>query len=95
MTRYFSRGGRFKGAYVNLNTPVELYPSKVRYVDLEVDICVWPGGEVRVLDEELLERAAAEGVVSDGLVEVVRRETEALLARFGVGADGPRGGRVL
>ena len=86
VTRYFSRGGRFKGTYINLNTPLELYPSKVRYVDLEVDICVWPGGDIEVVDEEMLERAAAEGVITDRLFEVVREKTEELLARY---SDGP------
>jgi len=90
VTRYFSRGGRFKGAYINLNTPLELYPSRVRYVDLEVDICVWPGGGIEVVDVELLERAAEEGVITGRLLEVVREKTEALLARYGDGFSRPR-----
>lgn len=87
VTRYFSGGGRFKGAYINLNTPLELYPSKARYVDLETDICIWPGGDVRVMDEELLERAAAEGVITCKLLEVVREKTEELLAHYGYGSS--------
>lgn len=80
-TRYYSKTGRFKGAYLNLNTPVELYPSKIRYVDLEVDICIWPSGDIKVIDEELLERAAIRGIITDELYEVVREKTEKLLAR--------------
>ena len=83
VTRYFSRGGGFKGAYINLNTPVELYPSKVRYVDLEVDVCIWPGGEVRVVDEELLERAAKENTITERLLETVRMKVDELLASKG------------
>lgn len=85
ITRYFSLNGRFKGAYINLNTQLELYPSKVRYVDLEVDICIWPGGDIKVLDEELLERAAIEGIVTDRLLEVVRKKKEELLASLSAG----------
>jgi hypothetical protein len=72
VTRYLSRGGRFKGAYINLNTPVELYPAKIRYVDLEVDICIRPGCDAEVVDEALIERAASEGLITDKLLEVVK-----------------------
>ncbi|MDW8044348.1 MAG: DUF402 domain-containing protein, partial [Nitrososphaerota archaeon] len=39
-TRYFSSENHYKGMYVNINTPVELYPRCIRYVDLEVDVCI-------------------------------------------------------
>ena len=79
-TRYFSKGGKFKGAYINLNTPVELYPSKIRYVDLEVDICIWPRGGVTAIDEEMLERAAKELIITEKLLEIVKVKTNELLA---------------
>jgi len=83
-TRYFSKAGGLKGAYVNLNTPVELYPKAIRYVDLELDVAVTVYGDVHVLDEERLEKAAEEGVISPELLEAVRREEQRLLA-LGVG----------
>ncbi len=73
-TEYFSRDGRLKGTYVNLNTPVELYPYGIRYVDLEVDVCMWPDGRVEKLDEEKLEKAMEEGLVSEKLVKLVRKK---------------------
>ena len=79
-TRYYFKGGRFKGAYINLNTPVEVYPAKIRYVDLEIDMCVRPGGDVEVLDEELLERAASDGVVAGRLFQFVMSKVEELTA---------------
>jgi len=69
-TRYFSRDGKYKGTYININTPVELYPGKIRYVDLEVDVCVWPNGEIRRIDNERLEKAANEGIISERLIEI-------------------------
>ncbi len=29
-TRYYSKDGRYKGTYINLNTPIELYPHGIR-----------------------------------------------------------------
>ncbi len=78
-TRYFSRDGRHKGTYININTPIELYPYRIRYVDLEVDVCVWPSGRVGKVDEDKLEYAAAEGVVTERLVETVKEKVRKLL----------------
>lgn len=73
-TQYFSKDGQLKGTYVNLNTPVELYPYGIRYVDLEVDVCMWPSGKVEKLDEEKLERAIEEGLISEKLVKIVKKK---------------------
>lgn len=70
-TTYYSKEGRFKGAYININTPMELYPSKIRYVDLEIDLCLWPGSPIKVIDQELMERAAHEGVITEKLQELI------------------------
>ena len=78
-TRYFSREGSHRGTYINLNTPIELYPHGIRYVDLEVDVCVWPSGKVGNLDEEKLEYAAAEGIVTQRLVETVKKKVRELM----------------
>lgn len=81
-TEYFSRDGRYKGTYINLNTPIELYPHGIRYVDLEVDVCVWPNGTVRRLDEEKLEKAAEEGLVTGKLVKIVKEKLQELIAIY-------------
>jgi Ribonuclease G/E len=78
-TQYFSKNGRLKGIYVNLNTPVEIYSYGVRYVDLEVDVCMWPDGRVEVLDEGKLEKALAEGLVGERLVEIVREKAKEIV----------------
>jgi hypothetical protein len=79
-TRYYSQGGRFKGAYINFNTPMEPYPSKIRYIDLEVDVCVLPGGEFEVLDMAFLERAAREFFITGNLLETVKAKVSGLQA---------------
>ncbi|MDW8103257.1 MAG: DUF402 domain-containing protein [Anaerolineae bacterium] len=58
---YFGREGNLKGEFFNINTPVELYPGFIRYVDLEVDVVRWPDGQVRVVDEEELQKVVSRG----------------------------------
>lgn len=78
-TRYFSKDGKLKGTYVNLNTPIELYPYSVRYVDLEIDVCVWPDGKIEILDEEKFENAEKEGIVTQKLVEIVKDKLHGIM----------------
>lgn len=73
-TEYFSKEGSYKGTYVNFNTPIELCPHGIHYVDLEVDVCAWPDGKIKTLDEEKLERALTEGIVTQKLVRVVNEK---------------------
>jgi Ribonuclease G/E len=74
ITRYFSIDGKLKGIYINLNTPVEVYPNALRYVDLEVDVCVQPDGMVKVLDMAKLEKALEKGFLSKKLFETVKEK---------------------
>jgi len=78
-TRYFSKDGHHKGTYINLNTPIELYPYGIRYVDLEIDVCIWPSGKAGKVDEKQLESAAVEGVVTKRLVETVKEKVKELM----------------
>ena len=78
-TQYFSKGGKSKGTYVNLNTPIELYPHGVRYVDLEIDVCVWSDGKTEILDEEKLENAVREGLVPQKLNEIIREKLQEIM----------------
>ncbi|MEM3055167.1 MAG: DUF402 domain-containing protein [Candidatus Bathyarchaeia archaeon] len=71
-TNYFSKDGKWKGAYINLNTPVEVYPTAIRYVDLEVDICIHPNGKTKIIDMEKLEKAFERGFLSKALFERVK-----------------------
>jgi len=73
-TEYFSPSGELKGTYINLNTPVEVYPKAIRYVDLEVDVCIQPDSTIKVLDMEKLEKALEKGFVSKNLFETVKEQ---------------------
>ncbi|ELY53116.1 DUF402 domain-containing protein [Natronolimnohabitans innermongolicus] len=79
-TTYKDETGRAKGTYVNVCTPVELFPDSARYVDLYVDVIRTPDGTVEVVDAGELEDAVAAGHVSEplrekamGVAEAVRR----------------------
>ncbi|HDJ25993.1 MAG TPA: DUF402 domain-containing protein [Candidatus Bathyarchaeota archaeon] len=88
-TSYLAPDGTYKGTYVNINTPVEVCPGHVRYVDLEVDVCLWPDGTYKVLDEELLMEAVEEGVVSKRLAEEAMSEVDEVLKDIEEGEIGP------
>jgi Ribonuclease G/E len=74
-TQYFSRDGKLKGTYINLNTPIELYPNGIRYVDLEVDVCIWPDGRMETIDQEKLQEALSKGVITEKLATIVKEKT--------------------
>ncbi|MGQ9624059.1 MAG: DUF402 domain-containing protein [Candidatus Bathycorpusculaceae bacterium] len=80
-TRYFSKNGELKGTYINLNTPVEVYPKAIRYVDLEVDVCIHPDGTVKVLDMDKLEKALEKGIISQPFFETIEDAVEEIVAR--------------
>jgi protein associated with RNAse G/E len=66
---YFRHDGRLIGEYYNINTPVEFYPDKIRYVDLEIDVVRWLDGKIEIIDEEDLNRYAASCHLTNELLE--------------------------
>ena len=65
--RYFSKGGSLKGEYMNVNTPIELYPDRIRYVDLHVDVVRRGREGPRIIDQEKLESITRKGLISPRL----------------------------
>ncbi len=74
-TRYYSRDGVLKGIYMNINTPIEFYADRVRYVDLEIDVVQRPGEPAQIIDECDLQRIAH--MISPQLGERARAVAEA------------------
>jgi hypothetical protein len=83
VTSYLSTDGKLKGKYINLNTPVEVYPQTIRYVDLEVDVCILPDGTTKVLDMEKLERALEKGFISRALFQKIIEKVEEIKKGLG------------
>lgn len=75
-TSYRSSEGTLRGTYLNVNTPVELFPDTVRYVDLHMDVVKWPDGEVSVVDRDELAAAVDAGHVPDPLADRARGVAE-------------------
>ena len=69
---YFRNDGTLIGRYININTPVEFYPDRIRYVDLEIDVVQLPDGRVFAADEEDLEEQLKAGYLSKELMETAR-----------------------
>jgi len=71
-TVYEGSDGERRGTYVNVCTPVEVFPDEVRYVDLHVDVVKGPDGEVRRVDDDELDAAVDAGEVSEALADRAR-----------------------
>ncbi|MFW6265413.1 MAG: DUF402 domain-containing protein, partial [Halanaeroarchaeum sp.] len=68
-TVYRSEDGERRGTYVNVSTPVEVFPDVIRYVDLHVDVIKRADGTVEVVDEDELAASVDAGTVSEPLAE--------------------------
>ena len=71
-TVYVGEDGTRRGTYVNVCTPVEVFPDRARYVDLHVDVVKRPDGEVRRVDDDELDAAVAAGEVPEPLADRAR-----------------------
>ena len=79
--RYYDKNGNLKGEYYNINTPVEIYPDRARYIDLEVDIVKWPDGKKEIIDREKLTEHYEEGTISEKLYRAVLRIVQEVYER--------------
>ncbi|AXR80440.1 DUF402 domain-containing protein [Natrarchaeobaculum sulfurireducens] len=77
-TTYKTANGESKGTYVNVCTPVELFPDCVRYVDLYIDVIRRPDGSVDIVDADELEAAVDDGLLTEALAEKARSVAKAV-----------------
>lgn len=80
---YYSMTDELKGQFYNINTPVEFYPDRIRYVDLHIDVIRWPDGKVKVIDRELLDEAQKSGYISQALKEKAEQVVQELMEEIG------------
>jgi predicted RNA-binding protein associated with RNAse of E/G family len=84
--RFHLRDGTFTGYYANVLTPVEIErppagPQVWRTTDLFLDVAVPPGAPARLLDEEELEEALAQGHIDADTARAARAEAGRLMDR--------------
>ncbi|MFB6149362.1 MAG: DUF402 domain-containing protein [Halobacteriales archaeon] len=71
-TVYRDADGETKGTYVNICTPVELFPRAAVYVDLHIDVIRHADGTVERVDDDELTEAVEAGHLSEALAEKAR-----------------------
>jgi len=71
-TVYRDSDGEGKGTYVNICTPVEIFPDTARYVDLHVDVLKHADGTVERVDDDELDEAVESGDVPEVLADRAR-----------------------
>ncbi|MGP3668177.1 MAG: DUF402 domain-containing protein [Candidatus Bathyarchaeota archaeon] len=75
---YYSFDGKLKGEFYNINTPTELYPSKARYVDLEVDVVKVPGQKPKIIDKDKLTALVENRFINERLAKSALEKAEKL-----------------
>ena len=78
-TNYEGADGTNRGTYVNVCTPVEVFPDAVRYVDLHVDVVRRPDGTVERVDDDELDTAVDAGHVPSDLATRARSVASAVV----------------
>jgi Ribonuclease G/E len=77
-TIYRGSDGEKRGTYVNVCTPVEIFPNSVRYVDLHVDVVKHADGTVERVDDDELDAAVEVGHVPEDLADKARAVASAV-----------------
>lgn len=77
-TVYRSAEGERRGTYVNICTPVEVFPREIRYIDLFIDVIKHADGAVEIVDEAELASAVDEGLVATALADRARKVASAV-----------------
>ncbi len=76
---YFDRNDSFKGAYYNINTPIEIRPTEIHYLDLEVDVVEYNDGRKEVIDKELFNTLYEHQIISKETYERANQEISRIL----------------
>jgi len=73
---YYDRNNQVKGEYYNICTPIEIFPNKIRYIDLEVDVIRFPNGDSYIIDEDQLRRRVEEGIFPEKVATLAMSEAD-------------------
>jgi len=76
---YFDQYNSFKGAYYNINTPIEIRPTEIHYIDLEVDVIEFEDGKKEVIDKELFDALYEHKIISKETYERGNQEISKII----------------
>lgn len=77
-TVYREQDGERRGTYVNVCTPVELFPEMARYVDLHVDVVKHADGTTERVDDDELDAALERNEIPEPLAKKARNVAAAI-----------------
>jgi protein associated with RNAse G/E len=76
--RFCEPDGTFRNYYCNINMPPVFKNGSLDYVDLDIDLVVWPDGTVVILDEDDYLRNSIEFGYPETVVSLVNKAIEEL-----------------
>ena len=77
--RFHESDGTLRNYYCNINMPPTFVGGELNYIDLDIDIVVWPDMSYRILDREEFEASAAKFNYSAHILEMVELTLAELL----------------
>jgi len=77
---FYEPDGTFRNYYCNINMPPVFENSVLDYVDLDIDVLVWPGSRYQILDEEEFAQNALKFQYPDGVRSAVSAALAELIA---------------
>ena len=70
---FFEPSGKLRNHYINISMPPEIGAETIDYVDLDVDVIVWPDGRIDIVDiDEFEANVIAYRYPSDVIERVIR-----------------------
>ena len=76
---FFEPSGEFRNYYINISMPPQVSNCTVDYVDLDIDIIIWPDGQTEILDEqEFLENVQRYKYPDDVVIKVKHLQQDIL-----------------
>ncbi len=80
--RFEEPSGALRNWYCNITMPPEISDHAIDYVDLDIDVLIWPDRSVKILDVEEYEENARKHNLSDDTREQVSLALTEILAAF-------------
>jgi predicted RNA-binding protein associated with RNAse of E/G family len=77
--RFASPESEILGHRFDVVSEVRIAPDRVKYLDLFLDVLVWPDDSVEIEDQEDVDRAVAEGLLTSKQLRIIQRTRDLLL----------------